>query len=506
MTHPTSPAGRPAVVPDLRIRRLNDAPIRSEGRYVLYWMVAQRRLSWSFALDRAVDWARELGKPLLVFEALRCGYRWASDRLHAFVLQGMADHQAALAGSAVGYFPYLEEAAGAGSGLLESLAEGAAVVVTDDFPCFFLPRMVQAAGDRLPVLLEAVDSNGLLPLAATDRVFGRAVDFRRYLQKSLLQAMPELPRPDPLAGPPLPPFPGLGRRISERWPAAELSPDSLGVAALARLPIDHSVPPPSRPGGPVAATHTLESFLDERLGRYGEGRLNVRDRATSELSPYLHFGHLSVHEVFARVMEREGWNPGRLALRATASRSGFWGVGEAAESFLDELLTWRELGYGFTRGVPGYDRYESLPPWALKTLEEHLGDPREHVYDLATFEAAATHDELWNGAQRELLRDGRIHNYLRMLWGKKVLEWTAHPRDALAIMVELNNKYALDGRNPNSYSGIFWCLGRFDRAWGPERPIFGKVRYMSSEATRRKLDAKAYLREFGSGPAQRSLL
>ena len=144
-----------------------------------------------------------------------------------------------------------------------------------------------------------------------------------------------------------------------------------------------------------------------------------------------------------------------------------------------------------------YDRYESLPAWARATLARHAADPRPHVYTLADFEAARTHDPLWNAAQTHLLREGRIHNYLRMLWGKKVLEWTASPEEALAVLVELNNKYAVDGRDPNSYSGIFWVLGRYDRPWGPERPVFGTVRYMSSQNTLRKLRVRQYLARYG---------
>jgi deoxyribodipyrimidine photo-lyase len=145
-----------------------------------------------------------------------------------------------------------------------------------------------------------------------------------------------------------------------------------------------------------------------------------------------------------------------------------------------------------------YDRFESLPAWALETLKIHESDPREAVYSLKEFERAATHDELWNAAQNELVREGRMHNYLRMLWGKKILEWTRSPREALNVMIEINNKYALDGRNPNSYSGIFWVLGRYDRAWGPEREIFGKIRYMSSANTARKVRVRDYVRKYGS--------
>ena len=160
-------------------------------------------------------------------------------------------------------------------------------------------------------------------------------------------------------------------------------------------------------------------------------------------------------------------------------------------------MTWRELGYGFCFHRPDYADFESLPDWARKTLADHEDDERPAVYDLRAFETASTHDEIWNAAQRELVARGRIHNYLRMLWGKKILHWSRSPREALAVMIELNNKYAIDGRDPNSYSGIFWVLGRFDRAWGPERPVFGKVRYMTSESTRRKLRLKGYLERWG---------
>jgi deoxyribodipyrimidine photo-lyase len=143
-----------------------------------------------------------------------------------------------------------------------------------------------------------------------------------------------------------------------------------------------------------------------------------------------------------------------------------------------------------------YDRYESLPDWARVTLEKHARDKRSHIYTLRQLENAETYDELWNAAQRQLVREGRMHNYLRMLWGKKILEWTPSPREALAVMIELNNKYAVDGRDPNSYSGIFWCLGRYDRPWGPERKIFGKIRYMSSDNTARKLRVTSYLKKY----------
>jgi deoxyribodipyrimidine photo-lyase len=237
--------------------------------------------------------------------------------------------------------------------------------------------------------------------------------------------------------------------------------------------------------------------LRSKLGHYNTDRNQPEEEVTSGLSPYLHFGHISVHQVFSELMAGDSWTIDDVAEKASGSRQGWWGASPEVESFLDELITWREVGYNMAWQRSDYDQYKSLPDWAKKTLAEHVIDSREYVYTLEQFEKAETHDELWNAAQRQLVREGRIHNYLRMLWGKKILEWTKHPKSAVDVMIELNNKYALDGRNPNSYSGIFWCLGRYDRAWGPERPIFGKIRYMSSENTARKVRVRGYLEKYG---------
>ena len=201
--------------------------------------------------------------------------------------------------------------------------------------------------------------------------------------------------------------------------------------------------------------------------------------------------------MFAAVAARERWTPDRLAGRPTGAREGWWGMSPAAEKFLDEAITWREVGYNMAAHREDFERYESLPEWAQATLGKHASDPRPHLYSHDQFEAGDTHDELWNAAQGQLRQDGRIHNYLRMLWGKKVLEWSASPREALDILIDLNNKYALDGRDPNSYTGIFWTLGRYDRPWPPERPIFGVVRYMSSDSTRRKFKVDGYVARYG---------
>lgn len=489
-----------AFAPELRLTALNDRPVRADRDFVLYWMVANRRVTDNFALDHAIAHARRLGLGLLVLEPLRVGYRWASHRHHRFVIQGMAEHAADLADAPARYLPYVEPTAGAGAGLLEALAARAAVVVTDDYPVFFLPRMQAAAASRLDVRMEAVDSNGLYPMRATERVFARAVDFRRHLQKTLTPFLIEMPEADPFAGVELPEV-DVPAEVAERWPAATQDMLQAGPEALASLPIDASVGPVDFDGGARPAIARWSRFLDTDLAAYADGRNHPDDDVSSRLSPWLHFGHIGVHRMFRDLIDKEGWDPSRLAPKATGSREGWWGMSPAAESFLDEAITWRELGWNMTSHRPDYDRLEALPEWALKTIAEHANDPRTHVYDLATFEAAQTHDDIWNAAQTQLVRTGRMHNYLRMLWGKMIYAWSPDARTALDVMEHLNNKYAVDGRDPNSYSGIFWVLGRYDRAWGPEREVFGKLRYMTSDSTRRKLHVKQYLKTYGAQPS-----
>jgi deoxyribodipyrimidine photo-lyase len=479
-------------VPEVRVRELNAAPLRTDGSYVLYWMIAARRARWNFALDRAVELAREFDRPLIVLEALRVGYPWASDRFHRFVIDGMAENVNAFDGTGVLYHPYVEPVPGAGDGLLEKLAADACVVVTDDYPDFFLPRMTAAAARKLPVQLEAVDSNGILPLRATEQVFARAFDFRRFLQRELEPHLADTPRRNALRTK-LRPRSRLPDGIATRWPRAAGALLEGDESGLAKLPIDHQVPPAPYEGGAPAGRRVLREFLDGPSKRYGEDRNHPDSDGASGLSPYLHFGHLSAHEVLQALADREGWSPGDVTGSKSGKRSGWWGMSAAAESFLDQLVTWRELGFNFCAHRNDYDRYESLPKWSRTTLEEHVSDPRPQVYSLQQFERAETHDDLWNAAQNQLRIEGRIHNYLRMLWGKKILHWSESPQDALEIMIELNNKYAVDGRDPNSYSGIFWVLGRYDRAWGPERDVFGKIRYMSSANTRRKLHVDRYV-------------
>jgi len=487
-------------VPESRIRAVNDAPVNLDGKFVLYWMTAFRRVHWNFSLDRAVEWAMELNKPLVILEALRIGYPWASDRFHRFVIRGMSDNLAALKDRNVLYYPYVEPDENADKGLLEALALKAAIVVTDDFPAFFLPNMIRSAAKKLNVLLEQVDGNGLLPMAHTDRIFTTAYSFRRFLQKNLMPHLLLPPKSWALEGRSLKkPSRSLVEKIQKKWPSAPLDDLNATSENLKRYPIDHTITPVSGEGGAVQGLKMLKRFITTGLPHYAERRNQPDQQVTSGLSPYLHFGHVSAHQVFHEIIRNQKWQPQESAVKkADGKRVGWWGMDENAEAFLDQLITWRELGFNMCRHNEKYDRYASLPQWVRDTLDAHRKDKRPYVYALEGFENAETHDSLWNAAQNQLVREGRIHNYLRMLWGKKILHWSASPREALDIMIRLNNRYALDGRDPNSYSGIFWVLGRYDRAWGPERPVFGKVRYMSSKNTARKVRTGDYVKRYAT--------
>lgn len=467
----------------------SDAPIRPDRAYVLYWMIAARRTRWSHALQHAAAWASELGLPLLVLEPLRAGSRWASGRVHRFVIQGMADNARRLAAHQITYHPYVEPEPGHGRGLLAALAAHAAVVVTDRFPAHFLPRMIEAAAARLDVRLEAVDG-GLIPLDAPERDFTVAHSFRRWLQRRL----PDLWDP-PIADPLSAGLSGaaLPEGIAERWPALSAGTPR-GDEPLPRCLAQTPGPVPER-GGEAAARQRWRRFADGPLSRYHEDRSHPDTEAHSGLSPWLHFGHLGVFELLDELLV--GWDPAE-AVPANGKRSGWWGLSAPIEALLDELLTWRELGFVQAhRDLRSFTSYAGLPGWARQTLSDHRSDPRPVLYSLDQLAAATTDDPLWNAAQRQLLHEGRIHNAMRMLWGKKVLGWTASPEEAFEVLVELNNRYALDGRDPGSWSGIGWVFGRFDRAWGPERPIYGKVRYMTSASARRKWRLSRYLQRLG---------
>ncbi|OUU20999.1 MAG: hypothetical protein CBC13_09650 [Planctomycetia bacterium TMED53] len=459
-----------------RVRIVNDKAVNRDGEYILHWMTTARRCRFNHALDRSVAWAKFLNKPLLICEALGLGHRWASARFHSFISAGMLDNHSFSSVAGVEYYPYVEREPGAGKGLIKALSRNACVVVTDDWPCFITPKIVEAAGRQSEVHMEAVDGAGLLPVSKVPKVFSRAFHFRNWHQKNLHEHLEHFSSADPLKG--LSGGIAVDSEILSTWNPVSIDELSEPAKWISELPIDQEVAEVRiHPGGSVEASRRLASFVENILDRYGEDRNHPDRVATSTLSPYLHFGHISSQEIYQEATEAD--------------------AGENGDAFIDQLITWRELGLNYCHYHEEVDSWSSLPEWARKTMEEHAGDLRPVTYSLEQLEAAETHDEIWNAAQRQLKGEGLIHNYLRMLWGKKILEWSPHPKDALEVMVHLNNRWALDGRDPNSYSGITWCLGRYDRAWGPERPIFGKIRYMSSENTARKLRIKPYLQQWG---------
>lgn len=471
-----------------RVRRCNDKPLDKSADYVLYWMQMYRRLEHNHALDYAARCARELGKPLVIYEALRLDYPWANARLHSFALQGMRDNAARAKAMGANYWPFVESPDRPARGVVRQLVSRAALVVTDDYPCFIVPEHTAALAKFSPVGVFAIDGNSMVPLSMLGAPIVAAAHLRPRIHKAFAAAWehrsaaaPELAtaRVDP-------PF--------EPW-----STDDLG-AFVAALPIDQSVPPvPRLPGGRTAALAVLDAFIAKRLHRYADDRSEPASpdvTASSGLSPYLHFGHIGIEEVVERVLaQAPDFDPSALAERKGGKRDGFYCGSPHINGFLDEAITWRDVGFQwhYHRRRDAAALSTALPPWAWKSLQEHSADPRQYEYELGEFEAAATHDPLWNAAQRELVRTGTMHNYMRMLWGKKVLEWSKTPDGAYAVLEHLNNKYAIDGRDPNSYTGILWCFGGFDRPWAPERKIFGVVRYMSSDNTAKKFNVKPYL-------------
>ncbi|MFO7897915.1 MAG: deoxyribodipyrimidine photolyase, partial [Planctomycetota bacterium] len=246
-------------------------------------------------------------------------------------------------------------------------------------------------------------------------------------------------------------------------------------ALLGDLDVDRSVAPsPVFRGGTSEATKRLRSFVSNKLKDYHEKSSDPAADCVSDMSPYLHFGQISPLYVALQVMKHRGRTI------------------EARDAYLEQLVVRRELSMNFVAFNPDYDRYDAVPGWAQKTLAEHEADGRDVVYSRDELERAATHDRYWNAAQREMAVTGKMHNYMRMYWGKKIIEWTETPREAFRIALSLNNKYELDGRDPNGFTGVAWCFGKHDRAWG-EREIFGKVRYMSAGGLERKFDIDAYV-------------
>ncbi len=445
-----------------RARPLNSAPVRPTGDYVLYWCQMNRRVDANQALDYAVELANQLHLPVQFYEGLTYSYPYASDRFHRFILEGVPETAQRLASLGIGYTFYLRRRPSDPNDVLYRLAARAAAVVTDDYPTFLAARHNASVVPKLDVACYAVDASCIVPMACFEKREYAAYTIRPKIHKLL----PSYLWP--------PPPVKVTRRFPPRPSEFHTPVTTTNIAALiASCDIDHTVPPSvSIPGGRLAAQKQLAHFLQHGLARYAAESNQPSAHATSGLSPYLHFGHISALEV---------------ALAAKSS-----------PEFLEQLIVRRELAFNCARFTPRLDSLHVLPGWARETMRRHRRDRRHPVYTTEQFERAATHDALWNATQQELLTRGVIHGYYRMYWGKKIVEWSSTYSGALRTMIYLHDRYALDGRDPNAYTNILWCFGLHDRPW-PERPIFGTIRSMTLAGMRRKTNVDAYIADGGTG-------
>ena len=432
-----------------------------EGACVVYWMQRAQRGIDNPALDVAVDAANALGKPVVVFLAPVPLYPNANLRHYRFLAEGIPDIATALARRNVGFvlrrFP--------DHSLLRFCDEvKPALVVGDENPMREPETWRQTAARKLKVPLWTVDADVIVPSKLLDKAQYAAHIIRPRLQAQLKQFL-----------------------VAPRNPVAQHAWDEAKTKSLSSLPadfdftqgwpLDRSVSPVSNwRGGTSEAFRLLREFIEHKLRDYGTQRNRPEADHTSRLSPYLHFGHISPVTIALAVEKTEAPQADK-------------------EAFLNQIITWRELAVNLVKFHPDYDTFECAEPWAHLTLAKHANDPRPVLYSEKQLENAETHDPLWNAAQTQMVSTGWMHNYVRMYWAKKILEWSRSPAEAHRTAVRLNDKYELDGRDPNGYAGIAWAIvGKFDRPWF-ERSIFGQIRYMSGESTGRKFNSKEYIRQ-----------
>ncbi|MEJ2602603.1 MAG: FAD-dependent oxidoreductase [Gammaproteobacteria bacterium] len=454
-----------------RCRALNDhEPVA--GRYVLYWMHHAMRTDENPALEAALHLGRRLRVPVLVYQGLGGRHRYHADRHHFFVLQGARDLARELAEHGIRYFFHLPTGSRVASPL-HRLTDAAAAIVVEEMPVPPFDHWHPALAARTTKAVWAVDTRCLCPMQRVDRAYDRAFRFREAVREEHASRAAS-------------PWPGRGAGAASVG-LAEVSEAGLeGLAdrddadlldLVARCDIDHGVWPVfDMPGGSVAAQARWRTFREAGLTTYHRLRNDAAvdpPRGVSRLSAHLHYGQIS---------------PFRLAREAKAIG------GRGADKFLDELLVWRELAHNFCFHRRELETLRAIPAWARTTLAEHRDDSRPHVFTLETLARGRTGDALWDAAQTSLLRHGELHNNLRMTWAKAILHWTSGPAEALAALIDLNHRYALDGNDPNSYGGLLWALGAFDRPFTPERPVIGSVRPRSTQSHARRLDLDAFRR------------
>ncbi len=434
---------------------------RESGGPVLYWMSRDQRAIDNDALVFAGTLALERKAPLAAVFCLQDRFLGATERQYGFMLRGLEEVKASLGGLGVPFFLLRGEP----GEVIPRFAgeEGVSAVVADFDPLRIKRRWKESVRAALDIPFYEVDAHNVVPcFAASGRQEYAARTFRPKVLRVLDDYLEEYPPP-----PARHPFPWKGRSETA-WSADEL---------LAVLPVDRGVREVRwiRPGT-RAGMSALGEFVKERLESYPLRRNDPVADGQSGLSPYLHFGQIS---------------PRRVALAAAGAAAS----PEAKKAFLEEAVVRRELSDNFCFFNDRYDSLEGAPGWARKTLDDHRKDRRPWNYGPERLEGAATHDPLWNAAQMEMVKTGKMHGYLRMYWAKKILEWTAAPEEALRIAVDLNDRYELDGRDPNGYTGCLWSVGGLhDRAW-PSRPVFGNIRYMNDRGARRKFDGEAYIRK-----------
>jgi len=456
------------------LMRRNGTP-NPDGRVVVYWMQRAQRALDNPALDVAVEVANALRLPCVAFFAPVPYYPHANLRHYRFLQQGIAETARRCHERNIGFVlrRYPEHS------LLRFCAEvNAAIVIGDENPMREPRAWRERAAKKLRVPLWTVDADVIVPsrLLLKEQYAARIIRPRLKALLPKFLVAPENPSADIEFVPPS----GLKK----------LRPD-FDITADWEL-LDRSVEPvESFMGGTGEALRRLDDFVRNKLPRYPELHNRADSDGTSTLSPYLHFGHIGPHTVALAVES------------ADASRA-------AKDDYLDQLITWRELSINFVHFNSVYDSIECGPDWAHRTLAEHARDARPQVYTRQQLEQAHTGDELWNAAQLQMLHMGWMHNYMRMYWAKKILEWSPSPAAAYQNAVYLNDKYFLDGRDPNGYAGIAWSMvGKFDRPWF-ERPIFGTVRYMASSGAKKKFDVEKYIEQMNAlaedaGSAQPSL-
>ena len=427
-----------------------------EGRYVLYWMQQSQRAELNHALEYAVHRANELSSPLLVAFGLMDGYPEANLRHYTFLVQGLADVAAALAKR---HIPFVVQR-GAPDEVALRLAAAASLLVCDRG--YLRPQRSwrEHVAREAPCPVVQVESDVVVPVElVSDHQESAARTIRPKITKHLDRFLVDLPP----------------ARLKTRSPAPDVPGEDLSDvdALLGRLQLDRSVGPvPLFTGGTTAGQQVLRDFLSDHFDDYAAHRNQPQTDDVSHMSKYLHFGQLS---------------PVAIALQAQQHAPD-----ENRDGFLEELIVRRELPMNYVYYQPDYDSYAALPTFARRTLAEHADDPRQYVYSRQQLEDAETHDPYWNAAMREMVSTGYMHNYMRMYWGKKILEWSPTPEDAYDITLRLNNTYFLDGRDANSFANVAWVFGQHDRGW-TERDVFGKVRYMNAAGLERKADPKAYV-------------